>query len=576
MDVVNAGAVGLAALDAAEAEILGALPQPSQADERERLAQAAALRIDYALNHHLTTRGRKLDFSEPWMRPLYEDRHPHRVIQKCVQVGISEYLVITTLADAAVGRTVFYVLPTFDVRNRFVSQRVDSPLMLVPEYRKRQYEAIGETDNKGLKAFGAGAMYFVSADTPRSFIEVSADTLIIDELDRCDPDNLTLAPDRLENAECPVTIEVANPTHPEFGISERYDASDMRLWMVRCRGCSEWQEIDFFTNALRVERDDAGEIKDFALLDEKWTPESERDIYCYCRKCGARINRLEDDAHRAAWLAQNPGRDIAGWRISHLMTARHTVREIYKEWTDAWGNPGKTARFINNVLGLAYSPAGSALTDAMLNACCMQGLRTAQRADGPCTMGVDVGSLWDVRISDQPEPGIRRMRFVGRMKAMEPVLDLIERYNVTSCVIDAKPEIELARRFQRAAQDRFRKGARQWLVWRCNFVADDTVRDAKKDEAEGVVSVNRTALFDAALEDIRLRRNVLPEDVATLLGGEYYRQMKVPKRQIEDTPSGTRVIWTKGVDHQRLADCYDKLADMVKPQQLLTSFYILG
>ena len=577
MDISAAQSAGLAELDKAAVELRASAPKACAATEKERLSRSAELRIDFAVNHHLNTKGARLSFRDPWLLPIYRDNHERKVIVKCVQIGISEYIVVYVLADAAAGRTAIDVLPTYDVRNRFVAQRVDRPLLLVPRYRELLTNVREPVDNRGLKQIGHGAVYFVSADSARSFLEIAGDTLIVDERDSCDAENLELAPDRLEHSAYPVMIRVGNPTHPSFGISADYDASDMREWQIKCRACNAWQTVDFFTNVLRVTRDDAGEVIDFALIDAEWHPNAGRDIRCYCAKCGAAVDRLEKDTKRATWIAGKPGVDTVGWRISHLMCERKSVAGVYAAWNDAWGNATKTARVINNVLGLSYSPAGAAVTVQMLDACKRSDITLSQSAAGPCTMGVDVGKLWDVRISDSPEPGIRRCRLVGRFAAMEPVLKLMADFNVDCCVIDARPETELARRFQEAAQAQSGRGGLQRVVWRCDFHRGENLGKPKLDQDNGIVQVDRTSLMDDAVSDIRNRRNWLPADASQLLSGEYYRQMMEPKRQLITAPSGEqRYIWTKGVDHQRLADAYDKLAGLIRPAPISTTFYLLG
>jgi len=550
----QARAAGLEELDRAEEEIRGAMPQMERLTESERTARSLTTRLDFARNHHLNTKGQPLDFSDPWLLPIYRDQSPLKVLRKCVQVGISEYLIVYTLADAAAGRTVFYVLPTYSVRNRFVATRVDRPLVMVPRYRQLMFEAVGDSDSRMLKHLSRGAAYFVGSNTPNEFIEIAAETAIVDELDRCDQENIVMVPDRLQAAGAPVTILSGNPTHTEFGISDAYEKSDQREWRIKCPSCNAWQRMDFFANVLRVERDDKGEIRSSELIDSAWRETAERDVRCYCNRCGSVIDRLEADPKRSCWIAAQPGRDTTGWTISRLMSARTTVRSLYAAWLDADGDPTKMARFINNLLGEPYSPPGSALTDEILNAC-RRDYAMPQSSTSPCTMGIDVGKLWDVRISDSPEPGVRRALFIGRLNGPEPCRELMRRYNVKCCVIDARPETRLAIQFQ--------KELPRGVVWRAEFPSQETVKEVVKDAREGIVKMDRTAIMDAATADILQRANWLPKDAASLLKGEYYRQMKVPKRILLESESGQRYVWTKGTDHQRLADVYDKLASVI-------------
>lgn len=555
-------AAGVAELDRAEREIVDALPVGDRQSPEDRLARAHELRIDFARNHHLNTKGQPLDLSEPWLLPIYESRARRMALMKSVQCGVSEYLVCRTFAEAAAGRTVLYVLPSYPIRNRFVAQRFDRPLLMIARYRQLQYEAIGDSDSRALKQLGSGAIYFVGSNTPNEFIEIAADTSIVDELDSCDAENIVMVPDRLAAADLPCSIEVSQPTHREFGIHAAYLESDQRQWEVKCRFCGTWQPLDFFVNVLAVERDDTGEVKAYELRDTKWRAESGRDVDAFCAKCGLVLDRLENDAKLCRWRPTNPGPEIEGRHIHKLLSRRARLEDLYVAWVLAQGDATKTARFYRSDLGLPYSPAGSTLTDELLNRCVREhSLR--QSSSGPCTMGIDVGSFWDVRISDMPEKGARRALFIGRMDGPKPCAELIARFNVRCCVIDARPETRLAKEFQKEIN-----ATHKQLVWRADFEKGESITEPKKDYVEGTVKVDRTALLDAATADILGGRNRLPAGAASLLKGEYYRQMKAPKRILEETPSGQRYIWTKGNDHARFADAYDKLASMIGGRQL--------
>lgn len=267
----------------------------------------------------------------------------------------------------------------------------------------------------------------------------------------------------------------------------------------------------------------------------------------FCAYCGRPIDRLGD----GEWVARHPGRAVAGYHISQVFVPTIRVARLWADWGKALRNEWERERFYNSLLGEPYAAGSSGLSaDELLACACDYALPV--RAGG-CTMGVDVGEWLHVRISDHPEPGVRRAVFIGKVKTLDELDGLLDRYDVRCCVIDAQPEAMLVRRWQ----GRHEPGR----IWRCLYT-DDDVRRPRKDAREGIVRVGRTASLDDALEDVLMRRNRLPRNARSLDHGDYVRQMTAPRRQAVDTPTGgKRAVWTSGAaDHHRHADNYDKIA----------------
>ena len=559
-ELQRAAAAGLGALDVWEREASTDTLTGQPMTPEEQWAAVGGKLMDFALNHHRTHRNRPLDLSAPWLRAIYADTHRHIVIRKSVKCGISEYLVVRELAEAAVGRQVIHVLPDHTLRPRFVADRVDKPLAFAPLYRELAQIAVGVADNRTFKSFGDGMIFYLGSNTPTPFTEVVGDTAIVDEKDHCNLENLLLLGDRLA-AEGTVSAwaEVGNPTHPDFGISADYDASDRGEWQVKCESCGAWQRVDWFAHVVAVERDDEGVIVEHRVRDAKWTGEGA--LRAVCARCGKAFDHLG----RGRWAFQAPGATTRGYHVSKLMTRQATLAELYRTFAAALGDASKMARFINNDLGLAHSPPGSSVTRAMLDGC-RHRFGNYHQAAGPCVMGVDIGSVLDIRVSDSPEPETRRSRYIGRAPLkVDEVVGRIKKFNVRACVLDAGPETFFCREVLKALTP---AGARRHGVWLCQFAAGADVKEPRKDARERVVKVDRTQAFDAATARIRKRLNWLPRHAADLLDGDYYTMMQTPKRVLQETPTGERYVWTKGFDHARLADVYDELAYRLGGAQL--------
>lgn len=477
----------------------------------------------------------------PWLVAIYNDASKVIVIMKSVQCGVSEYLIIETIENARLGRSVFYVLPKYDLRNSFVANRIDKLFNAVPLYRSLQRESLGKSDSKAIKHFADGTMKFASANTDSDFAEFPADVLIIDELDYCDQGNLTLAPDRLKASPHKLQRKVGNPTIHNFGISDEFKGSDQKEWVVRCSSCGEYNELDFFKIVCK-EREE----NEWVLLDEEWRPHMSRDIRCFCQHCKAPFDRLGADAY---WHRKNPASEISGYHVTRVMDAQTPIKELWYNWIAAQGNETKKQRFFNSDLGVPYESRGAKLSEFLLNKC-VRDYAMPQTAS-ECLGGVDVGSVLHVKISKLID-GKRRAVFIGTVPTFQDVDRLMDLYGVDYLVIDALPETHEAK----ALRDRH-KGK----VFLCVFNGQQgNVRDLKINEDESMILIDRTQAFDDAHADVLKQMMELPRDAASIDEGEFYKQMCAPTRVL-DEKSG-RFVWREGTqaDHYRLADVYEKVA----------------
>lgn len=501
-------------------------------------------RLYFALAHHLTTSRQRLVFhNRPYLIPIYSDNSRDIVLMKSVQCGISEWLIIETISKSEQGLSTFYVLPKYDLRNTFVANRVDKLFNMVPFYKARLKEATGDADSKQIKHFWNGTIKFASSNTISDFSEFPADMVIIDELDRCDQENIPYAADRIKASKYKLTRKVANPTITGFGIAEEFKSSDQKEWMVKCEACGVYNEIDFFKVVCRQ-----GEDGFWQLHDKEWTPESGRDINCHCFSCSKPFNRLSSDGY---WHRKNPQSEKSGYHISRLMDAGTTVKELWDLWTAAQDNHTKIQAFYNSDLGIPYESEGAKLSDHLLDKCIGEPAYKMSPMENNSFMGVDVGSILNVNIAIEYQ-GKRKKVWIGTVPTFEELDRLMLLFGVKTCVIDALPETHKAKEFR----DRFKT-----RVWLCTFHSKEgSVKDATLKTETYDVSVDRTQLMDDSHADILKRNVMLPIEAKTLDGGDYYKQMCAPTRVFDQKMN--RFVWREGSrpDHYRLADAYEKLA----------------
>ena len=200
-------------------------------------------------------------------------------------------------------------------------------------------------------------------------------------------------------------------------------------------------------------------------------------------------------------------------------------------------------------------------------------------AGQPCVMGIDVGGLLHVVIREHV-PYVRGTDRIPRQEKparlwLAQAIDwseldsLVARFQVKSVVIDAAPDLKLARDFVVAHRP---------IAWLArydqhngNLYKKDT---PKRSDEPRVLHIDRLMAMDETLERVRGCQVELPGDARHLGGaikhgqGEYYRQMQAPQRVLEKDSQGNPVWrWQDNGkdDHYAHAELYCMLAGMVSP-----------
>lgn len=476
----------------------------------------------------------------PYMADLYLDESQEIVIQKSVQCGVSEWLVVRSLANAENGLSTFYVLPTFTLRNTFVQNRISKLFQVVPYYAEKLKHAQGQSDSTSMKHYASGTLKFVGSNTPNEFKEFPADVMVIDEYDECDQENIAKAPDRIKSSEHRIQIKIGNPTFDDFGINKEFQRSDQKEWVVECHHCKKYQPLDWFKQVVHEKAEGF-----YELIDEKWSESSNRDIKIFCAHCQKPMNRLSKNAF---WRASNPKSRISGYHFTRMMQSNTTIRELWDIFQTALTDPSKLQAFYNSDLGLAYSAKSVSLSDFLLNQCCQDYVMPSSSTF--CVMGVDVGSVLHVKIS-KVDGSKRISQFIGTVHSFEEIDRLIEQYDVMTCVVDALPETHEAKKL------RDRQTGRVYL---CSYTGGKgSVQEMRIDDKDMHVTVDRTQSMDESHSDILLKKVVLPKDAKNIDNGDFYAQMQKPKRKYDETAG--RYVWTdEKPDHYRHADNYEKIA----------------
>jgi hypothetical protein len=546
------------------AALLEALPavRLRMAMEREQAARATATLpttvLEWAERHRLID-GHPfgLDRFAP-LREMYEDEHPHIVVIKPAQRGVSEYAINVTgfaldrgadvwTGGQKEGINVGYIFPTREALGDFSKERVTG-LRLEGPYLERMFGGDDDFNAVTFKQVGRSYLYLRGGWSESALLSFSADVLILDEFDRMDPKAVALARRRMNASIVRRELDISTPTIPGRGIHAQYLQSDRRIYRQPCSGCGELVSYDFF-------RDVHADDRPYGVW-RTWTPERLRraEVRLWCPSC----HHEATDAERCAegvWHAEQPeitslhGYHIPWWPFPFVDLTTLAVAAISQD-------PSELTEFYRSDLGLPYEPSGSRVTVAMLGQLSHRlpgGLLPADIAWRDVTMGIDVGSRFHYRVSGRGPNGDVYILAMGAVETWDELDTLMEIHAVRQCVIDALPELHQAQAWAAKHPGR---------VLRSFYPAPSALKGQlfRVDENAGVIQINRTMAMDRVFARIAATQEHWPAAIHN--DPEVITHMTAPVRTTAIDAHGQEVpIWVHtAADHLFHGSVYDCLA----------------
>ena len=483
---------------------------------------------------------------------IANDEHPHIVVQKSAQCGISELEVahMIWLVDDRLGNAL-YIFPAGEQMRDFVDGRIKTAIT-GNEYLESKCHGNFSTRLIHWGAEGSPdrrIIYFRGSNKMSQIISVDASRLKVDEVDQCDAVNLSALEKRLGASSAPDQHWFSTPTHPEQGINALYLESDQRKWHIKCEHCNEWQWLDWEENV----------VFDYTPVEED-PEEMVRNERVICRKCGEELDRLSP----GEWVAAYPKRTAHGYHISKLFSPFARLKQLCLNSMKP--DYGSALNFWNQDLGLPFLQSEAKLTREELNECKMDySLQT--KSIEPAFMGVDVGLQLHVIIGtdvpmllpDGTEDFTHGYVYIGTVPQFEDLDRLVRQFNVESCVIDAQPETRKAIEF---AQRHKRK------VRVCYYDTNPKEKDLWKSGKDGLtINAQRTLAMSHVFAQFSRSRVALPRDAERIPG--FYEQMMSPQLVYrEDKTTGEkRAAYPKTMkpDHFYHACVYEMLARRQTP-----------
>jgi hypothetical protein len=510
-------------------------------------------KLYWAMFAHVNTRGKRMDFEKfPFLPEIYSALNKYRKVsvQKCVQVGISEAFIISHLDEAERGLQIQYVLPKQDIRNRFVQNRINKLTRRVPIYARLVKDATAKIDNVVLKRFGNGVVNYVDSNAPGNFVEFPGDGLYVDELDRCCQANIAMAPDRLDASPHKLERYVSNPTVEGFGIHVKYQEGSQGRWHNECPKCG-LVSVEFFGSVVRQ----LGP-KEYEIIDKH--PDDGDDIDCFCPKCLKPIDRYG----AAEWVHAFPDRDHRSFTLEKTHSPFGTIREMAKEFFESIHDETKMQIFYNSRLGRPYTASGAKITEQMLDASRVPGMAHPRAPEGSIVYaGIDVGSYFHIVIREfvQRKGVIERPAvWIGRVKGEDDLIQLLGKYRVKVCAIDAQPEIRVVERLQK----------RHGGMWAVHF---GPVKIPTVNKDNRYITVRRTPVADKVLEQYS---NGEIKNPAGLRDIEEYVEHLTSNTRILD-PDRMEFVWAQSSkpDHLFFGEVYATIAAEIAVGNDIFTYY---
>jgi hypothetical protein len=529
--------------------------------KREKLKRKYP-KLYVAKYHHVNVHNKPMSFGDKYrfLIPLYKmmEVEPDMCAEKAVQSGASEWFIVSALDDAAKGLRVLYVMPNIDLRGKFVKDRLDRLLKIVPYYQDLLTNAIGDSTSIGLKHFGKGIINFVGSNSEVEFISYPADALYTDEVDKCNQKNLEMAPDRLDHSDYKYKRDIGNPSIENWGIDKLYRESTQALWVTKCQHCGKQQPFNFFENIVRQESETHFVLRGGTKLKPQ--------IICINKKCEKQLDRYAG----GEYVHKYPKLEKKGVRISQIFSANVPLSKLVRTFYKSIGNPIKTQLFYNSKLGLPYSSEGSKITfntlqESTKNAGYILSLNEKKHAVRAKRLyvGIDVGKYYNIVGRELlPDGTKRKLAFLGKTTSTKQIIKWMKIIKPKVIVIDKNPETREVERMKLELSKMFS----------CTYSFGKTFLDTNKKsqeyKKEREVKIGRTFLLDCVKSDFSNGIMINPSNAINLDNeemedyGEYYSQM-LSSTRIFNEDNG-RMEWREsGADHYFHAEAYCYMAQQI-------------
>lgn len=370
---------------------------------------------------------------------------------------------------------------------------------------------------------------------------IPVDFEVFDELDEAPQNAVDMALERMAHSEEGDLLFLSNPTLPDYGIDKLFSSTDMQYFLLKCPHCGEYTDM-------------VGTFPDCLV-------QAKGKVIRACCKCGKEL-----DPSLGEWVAKRPSiTERRGRQYSQLYSqTRITSPEFI---LDKFRTTNNLTDFYNLKIGIAYVDAQNRLSVQEVLDCCGDNGMLSSSSDGSF-MGVDQGGNLHVVIGKKGEKRKCDIIYLDVLKGnnnndskddsgWKQLDELMNRFKVMRCVVDAQPNKRAARAFAERFPGR---------VFLCYY--SEYQRGCYKwSEKDMTVYANRTESLDSSHKDITEQNVLLPRksDMVQLFAEQMHNVAK--KLETDDETGSQRYTYLRlGADHMRHSFNYFDMALTDSPE----------
>lgn len=481
----------------------------------------------------------------PYVEGILNSRAKKNWVMKAAQVGLTEAGITIAMFEADFHhRDVIYYFPTKRMGERFSKTRFFPAIMLSPYLRERC------TNNSvEIKQFGVATIHILGANSMADLKGTSSGRLLFDELDEWTEQQIYLAEERASGQKNDDTIiwGFSTPKYPNLGIHKQYLHSTREHFRFDCPHCHQRIELMW-------EDRGGGDFGSFMLHGSAVDDSLVHGSYLKCFLCEGRLEHKDKldwlkpktRGGSAEWEATNLEADpnvARGFYLSQLYSPTVAPYQIAIAYLRGHGDEAARREFHNSKLGQPYIEDCYQINDQQIDVAIHEGgtysfnsVSTESLDDCYVTLGVDPGGPihhwvavdWKFDLEKLGDPNDRAEGKVigcGRILAddWDQIHELMRRYLVRMCVIDAQPSPTLPRVFARAFNG---------YVYLNYYVVGKSGRElslSEDDYGANTVKVDKVGWLSKTLGRFTNRTMKLPLDVPL----EFRQQIKAPVRTMK-------------------------------------------
>jgi hypothetical protein len=489
----------------------------------------------------------------PWLEELHTCQADTIIGQKAAQMGYTEAALNKTFKAIDVDSvSVLYVLPaSHPDANDFSTSRFDPAVEMGPHL----HDLFTDVKNIGHKRAGNANLYIRGSRSRSQLKSIPVGLVILDEKDEMVQENIPMIFERMSGQLEKQSFQISTPTIDNFGINADFKISTQHQYHFKCPACSRFTHL-IFPECLIVTAE--------SITDPKI-----KDSHIICKECKTLLKHEQKieflSKRNAKWIPTYPDRDVFGYHISQLYSMTVSPSAIAKSFLKAQSNPADEQEFYNSKLGITHVVEGARITDQNILDCTGQHRKkiTTQK-DGLLTMGVDVGKWLHFEIdqwffnSDDLQTDLSlastcKLINEGKVLDFEKLDELMRRFAISFCVIDANPEkrkaLEFAQRWP---------GKVKLCYYGNNIVASKQI--TIHAEEERTITVDRTSWLDMRFSRYHRKKIILPIDLSVEYKDHIKALVRVYQKDKDGNPIGRYIKSEHDDDHFAHAGNYAEIA----------------